>query len=364
MPIKFDPILGQLRYDYWKKSGTGILRNTHVALGNQAVVNGGGPVNSFLQDTFGAGTYSSVISQQEIMTGTANVWNIGLMMKTVLNTSTDPTLFAGMENTTATAAGSTVSPVIGAGLFNNFIHRGTGTIFAAYGEAAAVNNKSTGTINTVYGVNATLSNDSTGTITNAYSFIAKSLINIAGGTVSNNYGVFIEDQSGAGSVSNYNLYSSGTGSSNMLEGTLKINTQSGHLLSSTTESWLQTLADENNAAADAMYISPSTQGGGRLYIGKSGRAIYAMNMKYVQHFEEMPFVLSSYGGYDGYIIDATRSAFAMVCSTYGYDLLLGTPGTGFITGAQNTVANWRRDIRFKSWAADSDTMDSSAATSN
>ena len=84
----------------------------------------------------------------------------------------------------------------------------TGTIFEASGVKAESSNDSTGTINFARGVYAIVSDASTGTIDNAQGVFIGSAWNHAGGTITNNYGLYIENQESG--INNYAIYSAGS----------------------------------------------------------------------------------------------------------------------------------------------------------
>src|SRR5262249_3543623 len=83
-----------------------------------------------------------------------------------------------------------------------------------------------------------------------------------GNTITNNYGIYIQDQSGAGSSTNYNLYSAGATSKNLFAGQLTVNgsgdgTNSGVLFKNTSDS---TTAFEVQNTATTPLFTADTQG--------------------------------------------------------------------------------------------------------
>lgn len=200
----------------WTDVSGGILYNNgHVAVGANADVNGTGQINSYLQSVIGTGTYSTVLGIQETMTGTPASWNVGQIIKTSANFNADVgLLYSGMENTTEVSSSNAHNVNIGTGLYNTFIHRGTGTITTAYGAPnIVVSDNASGTISdarAVYGgvVNKRLG----GTITTAYNFYSDTPV--ATGTIGTMYGMFLAPVS-QGSTANYGI-SIGGASTNTL----------------------------------------------------------------------------------------------------------------------------------------------------
>jgi hypothetical protein len=120
---------------------------------------------------------------------------------------------------TVTSSGNVVT---GWGLYGNFIQGGAGTTTQAYGTINSVSNSAGGAITTATGISTGVNNFSTGTINTGYGLQVLSAVNSGGGTFSNNYGVYIQDQSGVGSVNSYNLYSAGATAQNYIQGTLTV----------------------------------------------------------------------------------------------------------------------------------------------
>jgi hypothetical protein len=184
-----------------------------------------------LQDLFGVGNESTVLSIQEVMTGTAKSFMNGLLLKTQLNTSTNPTSLIGIENTVSTTSGSATAPILGAGMLNNFLHKGSGTISTAYGSPGVVSNKSNGTITSAYGVYGNVTNDSTGTVGSAAAGYFAANTNGGGGTLTTNYGIYLEAQTAG--TTRYNIYSSGLASRNYFAGFIETDAAGGFYLGTT-----------------------------------------------------------------------------------------------------------------------------------
>lgn len=188
-------------YSQWDTDSPGIVYTGHIAIGANADVNGTGPVNSLLQDTFGIGTASSVLGVQEIFTGSPAIYNSGISIKAVSNFNTTPTTIMAIEALAATASGNTQGATILTGFFGGAAHRGTGTVTSAYGIPGIVENLSSGTITTGYGLFSAVHNLSSGTLTNGYGSYISNGANL--GTYTNQYGSYIEPITGA--TNNYGL---------------------------------------------------------------------------------------------------------------------------------------------------------------
>lgn len=231
MATKFDTLLGTLRDDYWQRKPTGIQYKGHIAIGNQADVDGIGPVNSLLQDIFGGGTVSYPLSIQEIYTGTPAVYNSGLAVKAVSDASTTPTGIFGIEATAATLSTNTKGSIILAGFFGGVRHSGTGTVTSSYGMPGLVSNASSGSITTGAAVYGVVNNTGTGSMTNAVSVHADAITNSGGGSITNAYGLYLANQT-VGSA-NFNLYSTGLASRNYFGGYVETSSGGGFYLGTT-----------------------------------------------------------------------------------------------------------------------------------
>lgn len=172
--------------EQWTTDSPGIKYAAHIAVGTNADVNGTGQFNSYLQDLFGVGTVQSPLLLQETATGTPSFYNIGLGVKYGANFTGNVAGLVGIENTASVVSGSSSNVTIGVGLYNTFIHRGTGTISSAYGQADGVHNQSTGSITT------------------AYVMFGQAATNTGGGSIGTVYGLLVEPQT-AGSTANYGV---------------------------------------------------------------------------------------------------------------------------------------------------------------
>ena len=100
----------------------------------------------------------------------------------------------------------------------------TGILDVGVGSNGEIDNSSTGTINFGVGVRGAISNSSTGIISEAATFLADVPTNM--GTITNLYGLLIEDHSGIGVTISENLHSSGVASLNVFEGRVDAGTYS------------------------------------------------------------------------------------------------------------------------------------------
>lgn len=192
----------------------------HSAYGGVAV-NGGSIALDALRGTT---AHSSTVTVQETLSTISNATTQydGTLGVLKLNPNSAPTFsqingFSGgvqVESGNAQDFTSLITGVNGV-----FIHAGSGTVSYATGGSYVIGNTGGGTIGDAKGLNIIPLNLG-GTITTYKG------LNIAGpvnaGTMINNYGVYINDQSGAGSSNSYNLYSDGTTAKNYFAGLVGI----------------------------------------------------------------------------------------------------------------------------------------------
>lgn len=204
MGYSFNPFTGNFDntgVEHWQSDSPGIRYTGHIAVGADADVDGTGPVNSVLQEALGVGTMSNVQSIQEIMTGTPATYNNGLEIKVVSDFSSTPTTLTAAEALAATASGNATDVNVLAGFFGGSIHRGTGTVTAAYALPGLIYNMSTGTMTTATGILGQVNNAGAGTIDTSYAI--KASVGLNNGTVTNSHGVYIEGITAA--TNNYGL---------------------------------------------------------------------------------------------------------------------------------------------------------------
>jgi hypothetical protein len=103
-------------------------------------------------------------------------------------------------------------------------HYGTGTIanLAAYWGGAF--NEGAGNVTNLYGGEFATGNEGAGKVDTIFGVLIDSAT--GGASVTNNYGLYISDQSGTGSVDSFNLYSDGSNSKNYFGGKVGIGTTS------------------------------------------------------------------------------------------------------------------------------------------
>nr|MBA3678801.1 tail fiber domain-containing protein [Candidatus Saccharibacteria bacterium] len=101
---------------------------------------------------------------------------------------------------------------------------GAGTVVIANGLSASVTNGSifaisgSGTINNANGVTSGITNNSSGNITNASVVDIQRVVNNGTGSITNVHGLYIADESGVGTGDSFNIYSRGTSSKNVFDG--------------------------------------------------------------------------------------------------------------------------------------------------
>jgi hypothetical protein len=256
----------------WGSNNSGRRYTGHIAVGNQADVNGTGQVNSILQDLFGVGTASSVLSLQETMTGTPTTYSTGLQVKTVVDFSSAATSVFGAEIMGATLTGNAQGVTLLGGFFGGARHSGSGTVFNTYGLAGLATNSAGGTVSNAYGVYGLVQNSATGTTTGAFSFYAANNAN-GGGTLSSSYGLYLETQTGG--TSNYNMYSAGGSASNYFEGYVRTSATGGFYMNapgSINNRFVINSPTTANAAAECIITPSSTARIPMVYQGLNGQS--------------------------------------------------------------------------------------------
>lgn len=194
----------------------------HAAIGAGAAVNGALTV---VDSLIGVSSHSTILSVYETTTttGSASVGYDGLLVNNILNPSGTATYgqVNGLNGFLTVASGNAQNMSSGGGVngFNGgVIHAGTGTISGnTSGVNGAVVNSGGGTLDITNGVNATIVQTS-GTINAARGINIATPINY--GTITNNYGLYINDQSGVGASDSYNIYSAGASSQNYFAGSI------------------------------------------------------------------------------------------------------------------------------------------------
>ncbi len=194
----------------------------HVAVGSGATVNGALTV---VDSLIGVSSHSTILSVYETTTttGSASVGYDGLLVNNILNPSGTASYgqVNGLNGFLTVASGNAQNISTGGGTngFNGgVIHAGSGTISGnTSGVNGAVVNSGGGTLDITNGVNATIVQTS-GTINAARGINIATPINF--GTITDNYGLYINDQSGVGASDSYNIYSAGASSQNYFEGAI------------------------------------------------------------------------------------------------------------------------------------------------
>ena len=110
------------------------------------------------------------------------------------------------------------------GALNNAYHAGSGIAANVIGTFNQASNFGTGTVTNSYGEQIYLDNNSNGTIVNSYGTFIYGPDNGGGGDWQNAYGLYISDQSGVTSNSDFNIYSAGVNSTNYFAGNVGIGT--------------------------------------------------------------------------------------------------------------------------------------------
>lgn len=199
----------------------------HVAIGNGATVNGSTSPTDVLTGTSAHNTLFIASETATSINSSTTIYEGG-SFNLNLNPSSAPSyvqMYALSAGITINSGNSQNFTNTLAGLNGALVHGGTGTVSSNYGMGFTTLNTSTGTLSDAKGANILLLNakldfSGGGTVTSYKGLNIQSAINL--GTVLNNYGVYIEDQSGTGSNNSYNLYSAGSSAKNYFEGNVGI----------------------------------------------------------------------------------------------------------------------------------------------
>lgn len=223
----------------WITNGTGILTSKHTATGGATVDTIPPTITAILPNTLNsaANNYNAITTPSNLNTAVVNT------MLVDSSTSTGDT-YAGQDGLVQIKSGNT-SNYTGAmyGDVGSLYHYGSGTVTSGvgilgqvrldgpgaytsaagvYGLALHTGSGTIGSVGTLYARNITWIG-STPTITNQYGLQVDSPVKL-GGTITNNYGVYIADQ-GSVATNNYNLYSAGATAVNYFEGGLQADKQ-------------------------------------------------------------------------------------------------------------------------------------------
>ncbi|TAK89216.1 hypothetical protein EPO04_03925 [Patescibacteria group bacterium] len=183
---------------------TGIDNELHLNSDANATTTITGIGNSVFLN--GSGSYSnSAVSSQNIL----------------YNYSTSASALTGVDNRVVNEGD--VGTAIGG---YNVYSTSYGTTNLAQGLVSQILATSEANITSATGVSAGISNLGTGTINNGYGLLVTTAVNSGGGVFQNNYGMYIQDQSGVGSTNSYNLYSAGVNAKNYIAGLLQVGTTS------------------------------------------------------------------------------------------------------------------------------------------
>ncbi|MCC7523167.1 tail fiber domain-containing protein, partial [Candidatus Uhrbacteria bacterium] len=254
----------------------------HVSFGNSGRIDGG--------DIFASTPASVVVNVEELFTGTLPDFTRGITSFIKVNDSgvSSAASIAGYESEASTEAGDTTN-------YTNFLtgirgqtnHYGDGILSNSYGVHGLNGLAGPGTITNAYGVLGQSYAFTAGTMTNAYALYAQAFDNTGGAAVTNNYGLYLEDQSGVGTNA-WNFYSDGATAQNIIEGMLGIGvaTATSKLHVNSGLATIVPIFTMGNAAADVqLFNSTGTPEGfvtgsmgdlafdpvnGRLYIKQTG----------------------------------------------------------------------------------------------
>lgn len=209
----------------------GLDAEGHSAIGNSGAINGG--------LLFGA-TGDIALDVEEIFSGSINDFTRGITSFIQADENIAPSTVAtimGVESEAATSASSLADyEGLVIGVSGQATHNGSGIATETRGVSGVSSLGGSGTIDVAYGVYGANSVIGSGTVFSSIALFGGRTSVVGPGTVVNNYGLFLADQSGVG-LNNYNLYSAGASSFNEFEGDVDVQ---GHL---TTHNHTQSAID-------------------------------------------------------------------------------------------------------------------------
>lgn len=197
-------------------NGNTIIRQ-HFAAGADSNINSGSLI-------YPANTFSVICSLQEQST----VNNVDFLQAQLgyleLNPLADATYQAyGMDGEVITnPANNNNFPLI-TGIYGAALHHGGGNIDTVFGVSGFAYTQSVGTIDLMVALEGSVVNSGAGTVNSGAGLRLFANTNNGGGIITNNYGIFLDDQTGVG-TNNYNLWSDGTSSLNIFKGIVGIGT--------------------------------------------------------------------------------------------------------------------------------------------
>lgn len=233
MAVKFDALLGQIREDYWKRQPGGIKHSGHIATAD-ADVDTVSPLLTIAGNTLNAAANNFLNTTQISQTIQTPTLNTLLVDAPSNNGNT----YVGQDGLSQIKSGNTSNYTGGVyGDVGAIYHTGSGAVATAAGVLGQVQLNGPGAITNavaLYGLALHLGSGSITTaadiygrhiywpgnsisVTDQYGFYVDTPIKV-GGTATNNYGLYIGDQSGFATTLNYNLYSAGASSTNYLAG--------------------------------------------------------------------------------------------------------------------------------------------------
>ncbi len=253
---------------FWTRSGTNlsptnagdsVTTTGHVAFGNAAAVDDINLLNS-------GSTTSNTLTLEETPTDYSNDYLLGVANYLDINPSgtVDSSIY-GIDNEVVSRSGNSQNIPFMQGIYSLVNHQGSGNMIFSVATTGYSQNSSSGTVSesdgvvgqaanqgsgtvtlgrgglfsvfngstastgTAKGLESALYNYSSGAITTGYSIFIPSAINAGGGTFTNNYGLYVEDQSAVGSSNSYNIYSAGATSKNYFAGNVIVGSGSSFL---------------------------------------------------------------------------------------------------------------------------------------
>ena len=212
----------------------------HTALGNSALVDDCGLVNTVTGGTT-CGALSAPLNIEETVTAfpDSSLSTLGVTSGIGNTVDFNPSAplsayqtLSGINNFVMTDSASTENIPALSGTNNIVLNESYGnTISQIVGTNDGITNANIGYVNNLTGYQEVIQNSGGGEIANAIGVLITTPANTSG-IIDNNYGLYIDDQSGSGaSYDNYNIYSAGSGANyfggNVIAGSLQLSNVTG-----------------------------------------------------------------------------------------------------------------------------------------
>lgn len=235
---------------------TGMAIVVHLdTTANNALTHIGQDVNLLVT---GTEAYSGIVCGQKVYTnynssGTNSGFIFGQWLLTEDGTNNPTTAIMGGQYFQMNRYSSSTVGTYAGMVFDVQNQTGAGAVTEMWGMNLSMKNRANSNITTVRFITAQgFRNAGTGTVGEATDLLLQKPVNDGGGSITNVYGLYIEDMSGIGTSISRNMHSVGTNSINIFEGKLGIGSVT------TPTSSIDTSGDIETADGGAMYFGDPT----------------------------------------------------------------------------------------------------------